>query len=302
MKSLFAQASSEAGAAESPDRRKFFQHAGMLGLGAAAAGLTLSSTPARAFTSSRAQASGQTADSITEIFTAFLIAEDLATTFYYNGLVGGVIQDVNLAGPGGTATSVSASGNVGNVDYLRAALTEEIDHANLFRKAIGGSDVSAVQDPYQTFYFPARTFDALSNFLTVLNALEDAFIGAYLTVVGELATKAARAATGIYDFEDDSKYTASQYEIMAKVAAAILGVESEHRVLGRVIGNNNPANDLAYQQTDGLQTIYNGSASAVVALTPFLTPSTGPGFSFKTARSLAKNVAMPVQGLTYPVW
>ncbi len=34
-----------------------------------------------------------------------MIAEDLATTFYYNGLVGPVITDAALAGPDGSATS-----------------------------------------------------------------------------------------------------------------------------------------------------------------------------------------------------
>jgi hypothetical protein len=43
--------------------------------------------------------------------------------FYYNGLVGGVIQDPNLAGPGGSADNVSSSGNAGNVVALTPFLT-----------------------------------------------------------------------------------------------------------------------------------------------------------------------------------
>lgn len=114
------------------DRRKFVRQAGMLGLGAVASGIALAGKPAEA------QSPSQSMDTTAEIFTAFLIAEDLATTFYYNGLISpGVIQNVNLAGPGGSATNVTASGNLGNVEYVRAALSEEIAHANLFRTGLG---------------------------------------------------------------------------------------------------------------------------------------------------------------------
>ena len=82
----------------------------------------------------------------------------------------------------------------------------------------------------------------------------------------------------------------------AKVAGTILGVESEHRVLGRVISNTNPANNLAYEQTDGLTAVYNGPNSAVAALTPFLTASTGPGYSLATALAKQGTVSLPVTG------
>src|SRR5579872_4069404 len=110
-------------------RRRFLRTAGVLGLGAAAATLTAKAAIDESESSqASAQELQQSKDTVKEIFTAALIAEDLATTFYYNGLVGPVIQDVNLAGPGGSATNVTAAGNFGNVDYLRAALTEEIAH------------------------------------------------------------------------------------------------------------------------------------------------------------------------------
>jgi len=89
-------------------RRTFLSQAGLAGLGAAAATLALSGTQ-RAFAESesaaeRMEEAEQAKDTVKEIFTAALIAEDLATTFYYNALIGPVIQDPNLAGPGGTAT------------------------------------------------------------------------------------------------------------------------------------------------------------------------------------------------------
>jgi hypothetical protein len=75
-----------------------------------------------------------------------------------------------------------------------------------------------------------------------------------------------------------------------------MGVESEHRVLGRVISNSNPANNLNYESTDGLNAVYNGAKSAVAALTPFLTSSTGPGYSFETVLMNQSSVSLPIAG------
>lgn len=280
-------------------RRKFLSQAGLFSLGAAAT-LTLGTQNAKADEKeSQAEATEeieQSKDTVKEIFTAALIAEDLATTFYYNGLVGPVIQDPNLAGPGGTAINVSSAGNPGNVNYLQAALTQEIDHANLFRSLLGISAASA--DPVQTFYFPAGSFDTLSAFCGLLNALENAFIGAYLNAIQEFAAKSSniRAGFGRWRAPEDDGYTAEQLDYFAKVAATIMGVESEHRVLGRVISNTNPANNLAYESTDGLNAVYNGPNSAVAALTPFLTSTTGPGYSLETALENQATVSLPVTG------
>jgi hypothetical protein len=48
------------------------------------------------------------------------------------------------------------------------------------------------------------------------------------------------------------------------------------------------ADNLNYEQTDGLKTVYKGASSAVAALTPFITPGTG-----KSAYSLSKAWAAP---------
>ena len=61
-------------------RRSFVTRAGLFGLSAAAAAF-LPGTPLRADSDDRDDLSGDTAQ---EIFTAALIAEDLASTFYYN--------------------------------------------------------------------------------------------------------------------------------------------------------------------------------------------------------------------------
>jgi hypothetical protein len=278
-------------------RRGFLRGAGIAGLGAAAATLA-SALPARALgqatPSEKNSSSEQSADTVAEIFTAALIAEDLATTFYYNGLVGQVIQDVNLAGPGGTATNITAAGNFGNVAYLRAALTEEIEHANLFRSLLGISKASS--DPVQTFHFPVGTFESLGAFTAMLDALENAFIGAYLNAVQEFATMSATQRAFGLNNGTEGHYSTAQLDYFAKVAASILGIESEHRVLGRVISNTNPANNLAYEQTDGITAVYNGPHSAVAALTPFLTASTGPAYSLAFALANQSAVSEPVTG------
>lgn len=268
-------------------RRSFVRNAGMFGLSAAAAGVALgnnrSALAEGAVSIERRQ---QALDTVRQIFTAALIAEDLATTFYYYGLTGPVIQDPALAGPGGNVFRITPAGDFGNVDYLRAAITEEIDHANLFRSLLGISGPAA--DPVQTFYFPSGAFDTLPAFTGLLDALENAFIGAYLNAIQEFGTRASQAGSnGIYTDLDGTTYTAASLVYFAKVAASILGIESEHRVLGRVISNSNPANNRAYESTDRINAVYNGPASAVAALTPFLTASTGPAKSF--AYALANN-------------
>jgi len=279
------------------DRRRFLRASGIAGLGAAATTLIGGSATASAAQGFAPNAtSGGVQDPITkdtpaQIFTAALIAEDLATTFYYNGLVGAVIQNPNLAGPGGTATHVSSGGNQGDVDYLRAALSEEIAHADLFRALLGIS--GAANDPVQTFYFPAGVFDTLGPFIATLEALENAFIAAYLNAIVEFARMSAVAGKG-------SDFTSGQLSYYSEVAGAILGVESEHRVLGRDIANSNPANNRLYEAVGNIFSVYNGPHSAVVALTPFLTASTGPAYSFADAIANASSVSLRVAGSLPP--
>jgi hypothetical protein len=271
-----------------PGRRTFFRHLGKLGLGATAGGLLLGLP--------KLQGQATTAqDTANQIFTAALVAEDLATTFYFKGLTGAVIQDPALAGPGGTALMPSPSGNVPNIDYLRAAMAQEIQHANLLR-AVANLGSDATTDPYQAFFFPAGTFDTLSAFIATLEALENAFIGAYLVATREFAALASATASTVPDGPYGGPYSAAQLDYFAQVAASIMGVEAEHRVLGQVILNANQPNDRNYEQTDGLLTVYNGPNSAVAALTPFLTPSTGPGFFLSTALANAAVLGLPSTG------
>ncbi|HEX3967985.1 MAG TPA: ferritin-like domain-containing protein [Edaphobacter sp.] len=285
-------------------RRSFVTGAGVLGLSAAAAAF-LPGMPVRAEGFDGDDLDNLSGDTAQEIFTAALIAEDLASTFYYNGLTGPVITDPNLAGPGGSAANVMPSGDAGNVGYFRAALGEEITHANLLRSLIGKT--SSTTDPVQTFYLPSSAFETIAGFTGLLDALENAFIGAYLTATIEFAQMAVDAK-GFGRRQRDAfgkPYKTTDLEYFAQVAASIMGVEAEHRVLGRDVSGMIPANNVNYEQQDGLTSVFNGKKSAVVALTPFLGP--GPGltaYSLQDALTNASKVVLPVQGAppTPPVY
>jgi hypothetical protein len=275
-------------------RRAFLKSTNLIGLGAAAVTL-IGAKRLSAATPGAGAAGVVPPDTPTEIFTAALIAEDLATIFYYNGLIGPVIQNPNLAGPGGTATNPNpTNSNPGNVNYLQAALYQEIQHANLLRSLLGIGLPSG--DPYQTFYIPSGTFDTLSAFITLLETLEDAFIGAYTIAAFEFAQLAVAREYEWAVENKPGKYTPDDFEYYAEVAGTILGVEAEHRVLGRVIASVNPANNRNYESTDGLRTVYNGQYSAVAALTPFLTSTTGPAYALADALSGAPSVYLVTSG------
>ena len=288
------------------NRRSFLTGVGAVGIGAAAATIIGCGN-----NGSGMKVSGQAStDTATQIFTAALIAEDLAITTYYNALIGGVIQDPNLAGAGGSATNVSASGSQVNVAYLQGALLEEIQHAQLLRTLLGLSptgsgDVGAGVPA--TFYYPTGTFDNLTNFLPLLLTLETAFVGAYMTAVEEFASMAAGyngfSSTQANPAMSGSNYTQADLILYAKVAASILGVEAEHRALIRAIPsvtvasptfaatNLIPANNVNYESDASLTGLIVGvggtSTTAATALGSFLSssPAFSAGFSFTAANS-----------------
>jgi hypothetical protein len=295
------------------NRRSFLTGVGAVGIGAAAATLIGCSNSTMNMGTMTVGASAST-DTAAQIFTAALIAEDLAITTYYNALIGGVIQDPNLAGPGGTATNVPTA-TQDNVAYLQGALLEEVTHAQLLRTLLGLSpsgsgDVGAGVPA--TFYYPTGTFDSLANFLPLLLTLETAFIAAYMTAVEEFASMAAGyngySAMQANPAMSGSNYTQADLILYAKVAASILGVESEHRALVRSLGTANianptfaginliPANNLNYESDaslTGLIVATGGTGTtAAAALAPFLASSSAQsaGFSFATANSSYNSV------------
>ncbi|HTV14798.1 MAG TPA: hypothetical protein VME68_08790 [Acidobacteriaceae bacterium] len=303
------------------NRRSFLTGATMFGLGAATSAAFMGCGGSQ----TKSVSAAAMTDTAANIFTAALIAESLAITTYYTALTSnGVITDANLAGPGGTALNVSATGSQINVAYLQGALLEEVAHAQLLRSLLGlatsGSGDSAAGVP-QTFYYPTGTFDSLSGFLPVLVALETAFVGAYMTAVEEFASMAAGfngfSSTQANPASSGSNLTQADLILYAKVCASILGVESEHRALVRGIPsvsvaspmyagiNLIPANNLNYEITDGLTGLItsvsgDSSTTAAAALTPFISSGTNPvsvttvatqaSFSSVVPASVAANV------------
>jgi hypothetical protein len=91
--------------------------------------------------------------------------------------------------------------------YLQGALQEEMSHYLLEQS------VTNAPTPYKSFYYPFNMFSDAQTTLNTLVTLEDAFIGAYLV--------------GVRDFSS---------EPLRLTAARIMGIESDHRTLARVIG------------------------------------------------------------------
>jgi len=138
-------------------------------------------------------------------------------------------------------------------DYIRAARDEEKFHYDLLKGATGGTDAQL------TYYFPTGMFTDTQVTMNTLVTLEDAFIAAYLIGVKDLSTPALRV-----------------------LAAQIMGIESDHRTLARLIADElglasvtglsgspesvDPPNNNVYERTYGLTSI----SQVVTALTPFL--------------------------------
>lgn len=157
--------------------------------------------------------------------------------------------------------------------YLAGALQEEMSHYLLEQS------VTDQFTPYTTFYYPVNMFADAQTTLNTLVTLEDAFIAAYLVGVRDFSTTQLRVT-----------------------AARIMGIESDHRTLARVIGpdvapqdggpitmitglqgvpeNVAPPNNNGYERTQCRTKI----DQAVNALLPFvdLTAAKAAGFDTST--------------------
>ncbi len=158
--------------------------------------------------------------------------------------------------------------------YLFAARQEEMSHYLLEQSATG-------QDtPYTSFYYPHHMFTDPQTTLNTLVTLEDAFIAAYLVGVRHFSTPDLRVT-----------------------AARIMGIESDHRTLARVLAGDvaprdggpiekitglqgvaedvDPPNNNGYERTLCLKNI----SQAVEALLPFADKNAAKAAGFNTARS-----------------
>ncbi len=176
-------------------------------------------------------------------------AERIGIAFYSNAL--------GEASPFSNGTTDLAKGvllNSGHRTYFMAARNQETQHLDTLRSLRLNFDFSV-------FGFPAGTFDSAKAMLAFGEQLESVFIGAYLGAVQVSA--AAHTSLG---------------DTVAELAAQILGVECEHRVLIRDIAGLTPPNDRFFEgeQTPGpdttlgntgvRSTVYASGGDAVAAL------------------------------------
>jgi len=157
--------------------------------------------------------------------------------------------------------------------YLVAARQEEMSHYAL------EMSVTGKPSPFTTFYYPPKMFSDAQTTLDVLVTLEDAFIAAYLVGVRNFSTPDLRV-----------------------LAARIMGIESDHRTLARVLGpdvarrdggpitritgvqgtaeNVAPPNNNGYERTLSWTNI----GQAVTALTPFADKTAAGKAGFDTSK------------------
>ena len=158
-------------------------------------------------------------------------------------------------------------------EYLKAARQEEMSHY-LLEEGVTGKP-----SPFTTFYYPAKMFSDPQTTLNTLVTLEDAFIAAYLVGVRDFSTADLRVT-----------------------AARIMGIESDHRTLARVVAGDvaagdggplatttgaqgkaesiSPPNNNGYERTLEWKHI----SKAVEALTPFASKSAAQKAGFDTTK------------------
>jgi hypothetical protein len=160
--------------------------------------------------------------------------------------------------------------------YLKAARQEEMSHYLL------EMSVTSKPSPFTKFYYPKGMFTDAQTTLDVLVTLEDAFIAAYLVGVRNFSTPDLRVT-----------------------AARIMGIESDHRTLARVLAPGvaksdggpvekvtgaqgkaesvDPPNNNGYERTLSWTKI----GQAVTALTPFADATAAGKAGFDATKAFA---------------
>src|ERR1700756_3740997 len=158
--------------------------------------------------------------------------------------------------------------------YLKNARHEEMSHYLLEQSVTGKPS------PFTSFFYPHNMFVDAQTTLNVLVTLEDAFIAAYLVGVRRFSTPDLRVS-----------------------AARIMGIESDHRTLARVVGPGvaavdggpietlsgaqgvaesvDPPNNNGYERTLRWRNI----GKAVTALTPFADKTAAGKAGFDTSQA-----------------
>ena len=160
--------------------------------------------------------------------------------------------------------------------YLQAARQEEMSHYLLEQS------VTETPSPFTSFFYPPNMFSDAQTTLNVLVTLEDAFIAAYLVGVRHFSTPDLRVT-----------------------AARIMGIESDHRTLARVVAPGVAAQDGGPIETvTGIQGVaesvdppnnngyertlcWSKIDQAVQALTPFADVNAAKAAGFDVSKSFA---------------
>ena len=158
--------------------------------------------------------------------------------------------------------------------YLVGARQEEMSHY-LLEKSVTGQP-----SPFVSYFYPKGMFESAQTTLNTLVTLEDAFIAAYLVGVRNFSTRDLRVT-----------------------AARIMGIESDHRTLARVLGPDVAAQDGGpINKITGAQGVQESVAppnnngyertlcwteidQAVTALTPFVDITAAKAAGFDVSRS-----------------
>ncbi len=198
-------------------------------------------------------------DDVNTIFTIAQVAEQLAVTFYSNGVKSAQAGTLKDAGKKGLDEA--------ELDYLRAALIEEQLHQLFF----ASQTHVAVQTPNR-FNFPANTFTDLATFIGIQQTLEGVFDSAFIAAVYEL--------------------TLLGHPDLARIACQIAMIESEHRVLGRDILISHglqAATDPADNWTYAPQLLANvGAAPGVVSAAGFFNAQNTGSYAYAQAYDPSK--------------
>jgi hypothetical protein len=175
-----------------------------------------------------ATAAATEGDDVATILNLAATAETLACTMYYSVLSAAEIPFKEV-----------------DVIYITAALDAELQHLE-FLNANGGKALA------EDFYFPTNMFTDITVFVPTAEALETAFVAAYLA--------ATRRAAELGN------------PLLATVAAQVAAIEAQHLALVRLVGDEQPANNISLAEAK----IYNVSEAGPL-LKPFL--EGGDGFA-----------------------
>ena len=208
-------------------------------------------------------------DTVQDILNGAVTAERIAVTFQYTAL-----NTVLAANNAATASSLGGQTNLNNVRIqIQTILDAERYHRDQLATGFNAQALAGAS----AFYFPAGTFDNLTNYANVAILLETAFVGAYMVGAAEFAQRGAIDA--------------------AVIAGQILGIEAEHRVLSRGLLNLTPASELSHERYK-FTSLGNLSAgvggldpgSAVRALAPFVL---GPAYVLPGQTFVSTTTPMP---------